>query len=165
MIIFINMLSIINYAINNTYLIINYTYLKVKNTYVYFAALSEWLNDQYLKKYASFSDVPLDAEDFLGSHESKTIDFSLFTPIRRPYYLRAVDASRCHRFSRHPADGLQIAGMQMRFLSCRLLEMLFTPPSADANEKMHPKSAMGSTAWHARYSRHSIAKRCVSSIK
>lgn len=29
---------------------------------------------------------------------SETVDFSLFTPIRRPYYLRAVDTSRCHRF-------------------------------------------------------------------
>jgi hypothetical protein len=32
-------------------------------------------------------------------------------------------------------DGLQIAGMQMRFLSGRLLEMHFTPPPAAQGEK------------------------------
>lgn len=82
-----------------------------------------------------FPNVALDTENFLSSHGSKIVNFSLFTPIRRPYYLRAVDTSRCHRFSRHPTDGLQIAGMQMRFLSCRLLEMLFTPAAAGATRK------------------------------
>lgn len=41
----------------------------------------------------------LAAKEFFPFRVSGTIDFSLFTPIRRAYYLRAIDTSRCHRFS------------------------------------------------------------------
>lgn len=83
----------------------------------------------------SFPEISSRAKSFSRARArvSETVDFSLFTPIRRPYYLRAVDT--VPSISQDPADGLQIAGMQMRFLSSRLLEMLFTPPPAARREK------------------------------